>query len=74
LTRRDYPDRLVSQATPLVCERIKMLQMNFNQLVSSLSAQTTVPVELLLENDEFLELLKNPLTYGEMLDWVNENY
>lgn len=51
-----------------------MIQMDFRQLVSSLSAQTTIPVELLLENDEFLEMLETPKTYGEMLDWVNENY
>lgn len=43
-------------------------------LLMSLSAETTVDVWLLAENEELAELYKSGATYEAMLDWVNENY
>lgn len=51
------------------------LVMNLRQLLLSVSSETTVPVELLLENEDFLDLVyKGESTFGELLSWVNENY
>lgn len=47
---------------------------NVRHLLMSLSAETTVDVWLLAENEELAELYKSGATYEEMLAWVNENY
>lgn len=43
-------------------------------LLMSLSAESTVDVWLLAENEELAELYKSGATYEQMLEWVNENY
>lgn len=45
------------------------------QILMMLSGETTVPVELLLENDDFMELLSSgDAEYTDLVEWVNENY
>jgi hypothetical protein len=39
------------------------------------SGETTVPVGLLLEDDDFMEYLKSGKPeFTDLLNWVNENY
>jgi hypothetical protein len=47
---------------------------NVRHLLMSLSAESTVDVWLLAENEELAELYKSGATYEQMLEWVNENY
>lgn len=42
--------------------------------IMMVSGASTVPVEMLLENDEFLEQISSGMEYEQLLDWVNENY
>lgn len=45
------------------------------QVLMMVSGETTVPVELLLENDEFMELLASgEAEFTDLLNWVNENF
>jgi hypothetical protein len=39
-----------------------------------ISAETTVPIEMLLENDEFIDLVKSGANTQDLTDFVNENY
>lgn len=49
--------------------------MNLKQILLSVSGETTVPVELLLENEDFMEYLQTgDAEYQDLVDWVNENY
>lgn len=41
---------------------------------SQLSADTTVMVSQLLEDEELVALVKAGTAYAELLDFVNENY
>lgn len=48
-------------------------------ILSAVSGATTVPVELLLENEDFLEAMDNlELSESDLIEWltnwVNENY
>lgn len=45
-------------------------RMTFSQL----SADTTVMVSQLLEDEDLVALVKADTPYGELLDYVNENY
>ncbi len=54
-------------------ERIEM--NNLKQLLMMVSGETTVPVELLLENEDFMEYLTSgDAIYEDLVNWVNENY
>jgi hypothetical protein len=45
------------------------------QVLMMVSGETTVPVELLLENDDFMEYLESgDAEFTDLLNWVNENY
>ena len=39
-----------------------------------ISAETTVPIWLLLENDEFIDLVKSGASVEDLTEFVNENY
>ncbi len=48
---------------------------NLKQLLMMVSGETTVPVELLLENEDFMEYLTSgDAIYEDLVNWVNENY
>ncbi len=54
-------------------ERIEM--NNLKQLLMMVSGETTVPVELLLENEDFMEYLTSgDAIYEDLVNWVNQNY
>ena len=45
------------------------------QVLMMVSGETTVPIELLLENEDFMEYLASgDAEYSDLLNWVNENY
>lgn len=49
--------------------------MNVKQIIMAVSGETTVPVELLVENEDFMEYLQTgDAEYKDLVDWVNENY
>jgi len=49
--------------------------MNLKDLILSVSGETTVPVGLLLENEDFMEYLQTgDAEYDDLVNWVNENY
>jgi hypothetical protein len=51
------------------------IEMTLRQLLLSVSGETTVPVELLVEDEDFMGIIREGgFTYGSLLDWVNENY
>lgn len=54
-------------------ERIRV--NNLKQILMMVSGETTVPVELLLENEDFMEYLTSAdAEYQDLVNWVNENY
>lgn len=49
--------------------------MNVKQIIMAVSGETTVPVELLVENEDFMEYLQTgDAEYKDLVDWVNKNY
>jgi hypothetical protein len=48
--------------------------LNIRIIVSVVSGETTVPAELLYENEDFMSELAKANTMEELTDWVNENY
>lgn len=51
------------------------IELTLNQVLLSVSGETTVPVELLVENDEFMDTIRaGGFTIASLIDWVNENY
>lgn len=49
--------------------------MNVKQIIMAVSGETTVPVALLVENEDFMEYLQTgDAEYKDLVDWVNENY
>jgi|TARA_B110000483_G_scaffold44127_1_gene55124 antitoxin component of RelBE/YafQ-DinJ toxin-antitoxin module len=45
------------------------------QTLMMVSGETTVPVGLLLEDDDFMEYLESgDAEFTDLLHWVNENY
>jgi hypothetical protein len=45
-----------------------------NVIASVVEGETTVPWTLLLENDDFLDVIRKADKIEEVVDWVNENY
>lgn len=43
-------------------------------IASIVEAETTVPYALLLENTDFLTVIRKADKIEEVVDWVNENY
>lgn len=51
------------------------ISLTLNQILSSVAGETTVPPELLVENDEFMDIIRaGGFTIATLIDWVNENY
>lgn len=51
------------------------LVKTLRHILMMVSAETTVPVELLLENEDFMEYLATgDAEFTDLLHWVNENY
>lgn len=49
--------------------------MNVKQIILMVSGETTVPPELLIENEDFMEYLQTgDAEYQDLVDWVNQNY
>lgn len=48
--------------------------LNLNVIASAVEGETTVPYGLLLEDDEFLKIVRYANKLEEVVDWVNENY
>lgn len=48
--------------------------LNLNVIASAVEGETTVPYGLLLEDDEFLKIVRYANKLEEVIDWVNENY
>ena len=42
--------------------------------LSMLSGESFVPVELLLENEELVEMIRQDKSYEECLNFINENF
>tara|TARA_R110000822_G_scaffold19438_2_gene63404 strand:- start:71 stop:232 length:162 start_codon:yes stop_codon:yes gene_type:complete len=48
---------------------------NIKSTIMMLSGESTIPVSMLLEDDDFMEYLtEESPTYTEALDYLNENY
>lgn len=65
----------------LTKERVKMIAigqllstLTTRVIISVVSGETTVPAELLYENEDFIRELARANTMEELVDWVNENY
>jgi hypothetical protein len=53
----------------------KQMAVSVKQVLMMVSGETTVPVELLLENEDFMEYLQTgDAEYSDLVEWVNENY
>ena len=51
------------------------MAVSLRQVLMMVSGETTVPVELLLENEDFMEYLQTgDAEYSDLVEWVNENY
>lgn len=48
--------------------------LNIRVIASMVEAETTVPYSLLVENADFLAVIRKADSIEEVLDWVNENY
>lgn len=48
--------------------------LNLNVIASAVEGETTVPYGLLLEDDEFLKIVRYANKLEEVIEWVNENY
>jgi len=51
-----------------------MATLNPNIILSMVEGETTVPATMLVENPEFVELVKSADEIEELTDWVNENF
>jgi hypothetical protein len=40
----------------------------------ALSGESTIPVELLIENEELVEMVSEKKSHEEILDFINENW
>lgn len=51
------------------------MALTVKQILMMVSGETTVPVELLVENEDFMEYLETgDAEYKDLVDWVNDNY
>lgn len=51
------------------------MALTVKQVLMMVSGETTVPVELLVENEDFMEYLETgDAEYKDLVDWVNDNY
>jgi hypothetical protein len=48
--------------------------LTLNVVASAVEGETTVPWTLLLEDDEFLKIVRYANKLEEVVEWVNENY
>jgi hypothetical protein len=48
--------------------------LNLRIVISVVAQETTVSEHILLENSEFLKVVRNANTMEEVLGWVDENY
>ncbi len=48
--------------------------LNLRVIASAVEGETTVSYELLLEDDEFLKIVRYANKLEEVIEWVNENY
>lgn len=51
-----------------------MSSLNFNVILSVVSAETTVDAYLLREDAEFIRQAQKANSMEELIDWVGENY
>jgi hypothetical protein len=51
-----------------------LTSLNLNVIASAVEGETTVPYGLLLEDDEFLKIVRYANKLEEVIEWVNENY
>jgi hypothetical protein len=52
-----------------------ILENSLKNTIMMLSGESTIPVGMLLEDDDFMEYLtEEKPTYTEALDYLNENY
>jgi hypothetical protein len=43
-------------------------------MIMMLSGESTIPVSMLLEDDDFMEYMTEKPSYADALDYLNENY
>jgi hypothetical protein len=48
--------------------------LNLRVIASAVEGETTVSYDLLLEDDEFLKIVRYANKLEEVIEWVNENY
>jgi hypothetical protein len=48
--------------------------LNLRVIASAVEGETTVSYGLLLEDDEFLKIVRYANKLEEVVEWVNENY
>jgi|AACY02.8.fsa_nt_gi hypothetical protein len=48
--------------------------LSLNVIASAVEAETTVPWVLLLEEEEFIDVVKQADNIEDVVEWVNENY
>lgn len=48
--------------------------LTLNVIAAQVEGETTIPWGLLLENDEFLDVVRKANKIEEVVDWANENY
>ena len=51
-----------------------MATLSPNMILSMVEGETMVPATMLIENPEFVQLIKSANELEELTDWVNENF
>lgn len=48
--------------------------LSLNVIASAVEGETTVPWVLLLEEEEFIDVVRQADSIEDVVEWVNENY
>lgn len=69
-----YVDSNTERGNKMIAVGQLLSSLNLNVIASAVEGETTVPWSLLLEDEEFVKVVKYANTLAEVVDWVNENY
>lgn len=69
-----YVDSNTERGNTMIAVGQLLSSLNLNVIASAVEGETTVPWSLLLEDEEFVKVVKYANTLEEVVEWVNENY
>lgn len=69
-----YVDSNTERGNTMIAVGQLLSSLNLNVIASAVEGETTVPWTLLLEDEEFVKVVKYANTLEEVVEWVNENY